>query len=66
MAIIRAGLYWFDLALIPSGLALIGLNRPTLAHIGRIGGGDTHKDRWGRDAPKKTPRARRVTLCATE
>lgn len=40
-------------------LALIGLNRPTLAHIGRIGGGDTDKELGGRNTPKKT-RARRL------
>jgi hypothetical protein len=54
VAIIRAGLYWLDLALIPSVLALIGLIRPPLANIERIGAGDTHKDRRGRDAIKKT------------
>ena len=54
MAINRAGLYWFDLRLIPSVLALIGLNRPTLAHIGRIGQRYLHKDKGGRDSIKKT------------
>ena len=43
----------------PSVLPLIGLNRPTLAHVGRIGSGDTDKELGGRDVSEKL-RARRL------